>query len=106
MANEAREEQGKRRMRAAMVDRAVLALPGAKGMLALLAASSAVRAAATVGQAFALATALVNLWYGEPVAAQAGWIADFFACFAARQAVSWFEDARLERYACARACDL
>ncbi|WP_302395887.1 thiol reductant ABC exporter subunit CydD [Eggerthella sinensis] len=89
-----------------MIDRSIFALPGIKGALAFLVAVAALRALAVVGQAWALATALVNLWYGGAVLDQAGWLALFLVCFVERQALVTVQESYLERYADARADEL
>lgn len=89
-----------------MIDRSIFALPGIKGALAFLVAVSALRALAVVGQAWALATALVNLWYGGAVLDQAGWLALFLVCFVGRQALVTVQESYLDRYADARADEL
>lgn len=81
-------------------------MPGIKGALAFLVAVAALRALAVVGQAWALATALVNLWYGGAVLDQAGWLALFLVCFVGRQALVTVQESYLERYADARADEL
>lgn len=89
-----------------MIDRSIFALPGIKGALAFLVVVAALRALAVVGQAWALATALVNLWYGGAVLDQAGWLALFLVCFVGRQALVTVQESYLERYADARADEL
>lgn len=89
-----------------MIDRSIFALPGIKGALAFLVAVAALRALAVVGQAWALATALVSLWYGGAVLDQAGWLALFLVCFVGRQALVTVQESYLERYADARADEL
>lgn len=91
---------------AGLIDRSIFALPGIKGALAFLVAVAALRALAVVGQAWALATALVNLWYGGAVLDQAGWLALFLVCFVGRQALVTVQESYLERYADARADEL
>lgn len=71
-----------------MVSRDVLALPGARRMLALMAVFAAALAAVIAVQAWGLATALTNLWYGQPITAQALYLLSaFFAGFAVRQII-------------------
>ncbi|WP_165173095.1 thiol reductant ABC exporter subunit CydD [Adlercreutzia sp. ZJ242] len=89
-----------------MFDRALLALPGARGAYALTCALTLVRALAVVGQAWALASFIVGVWAGSPLAAEAPWLAAFLACFVGRQAILAAQDAYLDRYACARAHEL
>ena len=89
-----------------MIDRAIFALPGVAGALALLVLLDLGRALAVVGQAWGLASAVVALWQGQALAEQLGWVGLFLACFIARQLFSWAQDAYLERYAAARAEEL
>lgn len=89
-----------------MIDRAVFRLPGIRGALLLTCGFAVLRALLILGQAFGLAFAIVGLWEGEAFAAQAGWVALFFACFVLRQVVASLQSARLETYARERADDL
>ena len=89
-----------------MIDRAIFALPGVAGALALLVLLDLGRALAVVGQAWGLASAVVALWQGQALAEQLGSVGLFLACFIARQLFSWAQDAYLERYAAARAEEL
>lgn len=89
-----------------MIDKAVLSLPGAKRTFAFLAVTMMLKAFLIAGQAWGLATAIVGLWHGEALEAQLGWLALFFLCFVARQAVLIGQDAYMERYACARSGEL
>ena len=82
-----------------MFDKALFSLPGIRPVLAALGLLAALKAAAIIGLAFALATALDNLWHGLPLNTQFTWIAAFFACFFAKQAVGTAQDAMLARYA-------
>nr|WP_253904795.1 thiol reductant ABC exporter subunit CydD [Adlercreutzia sp. ZJ473] len=84
----------------------MLALPGARGAYALTCALTLVRALAVVGQAWALASFIVGVWAGSPLAAEAPWLAAFLACFVGRQAILAAQDAYLDRYAYARAHEL
>ena len=89
-----------------MFDRAVLALPGARRMLALLLASALLKGALIAGQALALATAIVNLWNAGTVADQLGWVVLFFCCFLGRQLVKMGRDRALDTYAALRSGEL
>lgn len=89
-----------------MFDKAVLRLPGAGRAFAILLASALLKAALTVGQALGLASAVVNLWGGAPVADQLGWVVLFFACFLGRQLVKSARDRMLDAFAAARAAEL
>lgn len=89
-----------------MIDRALFALEGIRGALAALVALATARALLAVGQAWALASAVVHLWEGAPLADQGLLVALFFACFVGGQGVRYVQDAYLDRYAYARIDDL
>ena len=89
-----------------MLDKNLFALPGARRMLGALCLLTLLKAAAIVGQAWALATAVDLLRAGSPVVDAAFALAGFFACFMARQAVAFFQDGMLERYAGDRVAEL
>ncbi len=89
-----------------MLDKNLLSLPGASRMLAILCLATLAKAAAVVGQAWALATAVDLLRAGEPLPDAAFPLAAFLVCFMARQAVVFLQDGALDRYASARAADL
>lgn len=89
-----------------MIDRALFALEGIRGALAALVALAAARALLVVGQAWALASAIVHLWEGAPLLDQGMLIALFLACFVGGQGVRYAQDAYLDRYAYARIDDL
>lgn len=89
-----------------MIDRALFALEGIRGALAALVALATARALLAVGQAWALASAVVHLWEGAPLADQGLLVVLFFACFVGGQGVRYVQDAYLDRYAYARIDDL
>ena len=89
-----------------MLDKNLFALPGARRMLGALCLLTLLKAAAIVGQAWALATAVDLLRAGSSVADAAFALAGFFACFMSRQAVVFFQDGMLERYAGDRVAEL
>lgn len=89
-----------------MIDRRLLALPGARRILAALGALALARGLAVAGQAWGLAAAVVALWHGAPIAEAAGWVALFAACYLARLALLWAQDALLDRFAARRAEEL
>lgn len=89
-----------------MMDRFLLRLPGARPMLAALAALALARAAAVIGQAWMLACAIDGLRAGGALSDAAWHMAGFFACFLARQGVAFVQDVALSRYAAARAAQL
>lgn len=89
-----------------MIDRALFALEGIRGALAVLLALAVGRALLAVGQAWALASAVVHLWEGAPFVDQAPLVALFFACFVGGQGVRCIQDSYLDRYAYARIDEL
>lgn len=89
-----------------MLDRQLLQLPGGKRMLAASIARALALGLLVVGQAAGLTWAIVGLWQGGALAAQAAWVALFCACFLLRRAVADAEDAMLERYAARTAREL
>lgn len=89
-----------------MIDRALFALEGIRGALAVLVALACARALLVVGQAWSLASAIVHLWEGAPLADQGLFVAAFLACFVGGQGVRYVQDSYLDRYAYARIDDL
>lgn len=89
-----------------VIDKNVLALPGARRACAVLGAASFADALACVGQAWCLARAIVGLWEGGALAAQLGWVGAFAACYLVRQLVAYARSAYMDRYSRARAGEL
>lgn len=89
-----------------MFDRAIFGLDGIKPIMASVVALTIARALAVVGQAVGLAQAIVGIWQGNALEAQLGWIALFFCCFVARQAILAAQDRMLDRYAYGQADSL
>lgn len=89
-----------------MFDRAIFGLDGIKSIMASVVALAIARALAVVGQAVGLAQAIVGIWQGNALEAQLGWIALFFCCFVARQAILAAQDRMLDRYAYGQADSL
>ncbi|MEG2933226.1 MAG: thiol reductant ABC exporter subunit CydD [Gordonibacter sp.] len=89
-----------------MIDKSIFALPGVKAALLALLFLDIARALAVAGQAWALAAAIVDLWYGAALADQVGWIVLFACCFIGRQVLVYVQQAYLEGYAAARADEL
>lgn len=89
-----------------MIDRALFALEGIRGALAVLLTLAVARALLAVGQAWALASAVVHLWEGALLVNQALFVALFFVCFVGGQGVRYVQDSCLDRYAYARIDEL
>lgn len=86
-----------------MIDKALFALDGIRGALLFAGACAVVRALLVLGQAAGLAHAVVGIWAGGALETQVGWMALFFVCFVARQAVVAGQGSVLGRYAADRA---
>lgn len=89
-----------------MIDRSIFALAYVRAALIVIVVLSVARAFAVVGQAWALATAIVNVWTGAPLLDQAFWVALFLVCFVGRQVFVYIQESYLDRYAAARADEL
>lgn len=86
-----------------MLDKSVFALPGIKRVLGVLCAFAACQALCVIGEAWSLARAIANLWYGGALGDQLAWIVLFFACFIGKQGVAYAQDGFMDRYAYERA---
>ena len=89
-----------------MLDRQLFSLPGVLGMLVGLCLLTLLRAAAIVGQAWFLATAIDALRATGDLSSAAVSLGLFLACFIARQLVVLVQDRVLESYAFARVAHL
>lgn len=89
-----------------MFDKALFTLKGIRLAYALLALLAALFAGATIGQAWALSTALVNLWYGNPPADQLFLAAAFALFFMGRQVIRYAQETYMETYATQRSAEL
>lgn len=89
-----------------MLDKNLFALPGARRMLGALCLLTLLKAAAVVGQVWTLATAVDLLRAGSALVDAAFSLAGFLVCFMGRQAIAFFQDGMLERYAGDRVAEL
>lgn len=89
-----------------MIDRSLFTLPKVGMVLGLLLVVALAQAACILGEAYSLARAITNLWEGGTVAAQAGLIGIFAACFIGNQVIVYARDTFLARFAHARASEL
>lgn len=89
-----------------MIDKALFKLPKVGMVLGLLFVVALAQAACILGEAYSLARAITNLWEGAAVAAQAGLIGIFAACFIGNQIIVYARDTFLARFAHARASEL
>ena len=90
----------------AVLDKNLFALPGARRMLGALCLITLLKAAAVMGQAWTLATAVDLLRAGSALVDAAFSLAGFLICFMGRQAIAFFQDGMLERYAGDRVAEL
>lgn len=75
-----------------MIDKLALSLPGMRALLARASIITALAALCIIGFSWALATALSNLWHGEPAADQLPWLALILCCATARRSLgSWLD---------------
>ena len=89
-----------------MIDKSLFALPGIRPTMALLAVLCVVNALTTVGQAWSLSSAIVNVWYTQPIEDQTLYVVVFAACYLLKQVVLYVQDTRLDAYAFARTDEL
>lgn len=82
-----------------MIDKAVLALPGAKKMLALLVLLGLVQAALIVAQAWTLSLVVVALWEGKELVGQTLPLGIWVVCFIGQQGVLSLQSAALDSFA-------
>ncbi|MDR1359050.1 MAG: thiol reductant ABC exporter subunit CydD, partial [Coriobacteriales bacterium] len=86
-----------------MIDRSLFGLPGIQRVLLLLAGLAVLTAAAILGLAWTLSSALTNLWLGGSLPDQFLWIALFLLCFVGVQGIAYVQDLLLDSYAHERA---
>lgn len=89
-----------------MIDRHIFTLPGVRAVLSALIVLDVVQAFVIVGQAWAISSAIVDLWGGASVVDQSGWIALFLCCFVGYQALVYVREVLLERFADKRTDEL
>lgn len=82
-----------------MFDKSLFSLPHIKPTMMILALLCMADALSTIGQAWALSSAIVNIWYTQPLDHQIHYIAVFVGCYLLKQAVLYIEDMRLDAYA-------
>lgn len=99
-----------------MIDKNAVALPGARGIMAVLALCALADALLIVGQAWGLASALVVAWslagtaegasFAEGLQSAGGDVAVFAACYVLRQIVAFARGRLMDSFAQRRATDL
>ena len=75
-----------------MIDRLLFTIKGVREMLMRCTLFSLITGALLMGQAFCLTSALVNLWYNQPLFDQIPLLIGFFICLVARQFVDNAQD--------------
>ena len=86
-----------------MIDRLLFTIKGVREMLMRCTLFSLITGALLMGQAFCLTSALVNLWYNQPLFDQIPLLIGFFICLVARQFVDNAQSSQLESFACRKA---
>lgn len=86
-----------------MIDRLLFTIKGVREMLMRCTLFSLITGALLMGQAFCLTSALVNLWYNQPLFDQIPFLVGFFICLVARQFVDNAQSSQLESFACRKA---
>ena len=89
-----------------MIDKSLFGLPGAGRTMGILMVLALLQAGLVIGQAWAIAGAITNLWNGAAVADQLVPAIQFACCFIARQLVVFVQDTYLDTYAHARTSEL
>ena len=89
-----------------MIDKSLFKLAGAGRTMGILVVLAIIQAAFIIGQAWAIAGALTNLWNGSLIADQVYPIIQFVCCFAGRQVVVFVQDSYLDRFAHDRTSEL
>lgn len=89
-----------------MIDKAVLALPGVKRILIILAACGLGQAALIIGQAWSLSSAVTALWLGGTFDETLVDLAVFLLCFISQQGLISLADRTLDQYATQQAKEL
>ncbi len=82
----------------ALFDRNLMELPGMHAVMAVLAVTALLQAAAIAGQALTLSWTIARLWEGVAVADTIPGLCAFIACFTALQLVRFAQDTMLDRY--------
>lgn len=82
-----------------MIDKRLFKLPKAKIMLTMLAGLILLQAFAILGQGIYLAKAIVGSWERKPFSNIALNVLIFFAMYLLRQAITWFQNWYMKRYA-------
>ncbi|MBQ9021506.1 MAG: ATP-binding cassette domain-containing protein, partial [Eggerthellaceae bacterium] len=89
-----------------MIDKSLFALPKVGMVMGLLLLFALTEAACVIGQAYALARAITNLWEGGVLSNQASLLAIFAACFIGKQLIQFIRDSFLARFSRERTKEL
>lgn len=82
-----------------MIDKSLMALPGMKKIIGLLAGLAVLQALFIIGQGWTLAAAITGLWSGGSLSAQVPWMAGFFIVYLGRHLITYLRETLLDRYA-------
>ena len=89
-----------------VIDRSLFTLPKVGMVMGILLVLALAEAACVLGEAYALARAITNLWEGGVLADQAVLVAVFAACFIGKQVLVYGRDTFLARFSRQRASEL
>lgn len=82
-----------------MLDKKIMELTGAKGIMSLLMLLTLVQSGAIVGQTVTLSRAIVGLWNGHPLSAQMSWLVWFIGLYLLRHLCIYIKQQRLDQFA-------
>src|SRR5699024_7996487 len=82
-----------------MLDKKIMELPGAKGIMSLLTLLTLIQSVAIIGQTITISRAIVGLWNGHPLSAQITWLVWFVVLYVLRHLCIYIKQQRLDKFA-------
>ncbi|GEN47949.1 thiol reductant ABC exporter subunit CydD [Ligilactobacillus pobuzihii] len=82
-----------------MLDKKIMELPGAKGIMSLLTLLTLIQSVAIIGQTSTISRAIVGLWNGHPLSAQITWLVWFVVLYVLRHLCIYIKQQRLDKFA-------
>ena len=82
-----------------MLDKKIMELPGAKGIMSLLMLLTLIQSVAIIGQTITISRAIVGLWNGHPLSAQITWLVWFVVLYVLRHLCIYIKQQRLDKFA-------
>lgn len=89
-----------------MLDKRIMELPGAKGIMSLLMLLTLIQSGAIIGQTIMISRAIVGLWNGDPLSAQITWLVWFVVLYALRHLCIYIKQQRLDSFASQRSQEI